>query len=128
MLWIVKKPNKKFQRYVIIFLWEVIYVHFYNWEITWLSTSCEWLDWIDHWNFTLDYGLFHIWYTHTTHMPNVQWMSYSFVRLYLSKCDVCVLNHIWINPKSFLIILYVFGSGFYHSLCSCLVLILFFIV
>ena len=58
-------------------------------------------------------------------MPNIQWMSYSFVRLYLSKCDVCVLNHIWINPKIFLIILYVFGNDFYHSLCSCLVLTLF---
>ena len=32
MLWIVKKLNEKFQRYVIIFLWEVIYVHFYNWD------------------------------------------------------------------------------------------------
>ena len=32
MLWFVKKPNEKFQRYVIIFLWEVIYVHFYNWD------------------------------------------------------------------------------------------------
>ena len=32
MLWIVKKPNEKLQRYVIIFLWEVIYVHFYNWD------------------------------------------------------------------------------------------------
>ena len=32
MLWIVKKPNEKVQRYVIIFLWEVIYVHFYNWD------------------------------------------------------------------------------------------------
>ena len=42
-------------------------------------------------------------------------MSYSFVRLYLSKCDVCVLNLIWINSKRFLIILYVFGSDSYHS-------------
>ena len=42
-------------------------------------------------------------------------MPYSFVRLYLFKCDECVLNYIWINPKSFLIILYVFGSDFYHS-------------
>ena len=41
-------------------------------------------------------------------------MPYSFVWLYLSKCDVCVLNHIWINSKRFLIILYVFGSDFYH--------------
>ena len=32
MLWIVKKPNEKLQKYVIIFLWEVIYVHFYNWD------------------------------------------------------------------------------------------------
>ena len=44
---------------------------------------------------------------------------HSFVRLYLFKCDVCVLNYIWINPKIFLIILYAFGSDFYHSLCSC---------
>ena len=28
-------------------------------------------------------------------------MSYSFVWLYLFKCDVCVLSYIWINPKSF---------------------------
>ena len=55
-------------------------------------------------------------------------MSYSFVQLYLFKCDVCVLNYIQIKPKRFLIILYVFGSDFYHSLCLCLMLTLFFIV
>ena len=27
-----KKPNEKLQRYVIILLGEVIYVHFYNWD------------------------------------------------------------------------------------------------
>ena len=32
MLWIVKKQNEKFQRYVFILLWGVIYVHFYNWD------------------------------------------------------------------------------------------------
>ena len=32
MLWIVKKSNEKLQRYVIIFLWEVRYIHFYNWD------------------------------------------------------------------------------------------------
>ena len=41
---------------------------------------------------------------------------------------MCVLIYIWINPKRFLIILYVFGSDFCHPLCSCLVLTLFFIV
>ena len=32
MLWTVMKSNEKLQRYVIIFLWEVIYAHFYNWD------------------------------------------------------------------------------------------------
>ena len=32
LLWFVKKPNEKLQRCVIIFLWEVIYVHFCNWD------------------------------------------------------------------------------------------------
>ena len=32
ILWFVKKPNEKLQRCVIIFLWEVTYVHFYNWD------------------------------------------------------------------------------------------------
>ena len=52
-------------------------------------------------------------------------MPYSFVRLYLFKCNVCLLNFIWIKPKRFLIILYVFESDFYHFLCSYLVLTLF---
>ena len=61
-------------------------------------------------------------------MPNVQRMLYSFVRLYLFKCDACVLNYIWIKPKRFLTFLYVFESDCYHSFCSCFVLTLFFIV
>ena len=32
MLWFVKKPNEKLLIFVIIFLWKVIYVHFYNWD------------------------------------------------------------------------------------------------
>ena len=32
MLWCVQKPNEKFLRFIIIFLWEVIYTHFYNWD------------------------------------------------------------------------------------------------
>ena len=32
MLWFVQKPNEKLLRFVIIFLWEVIYIHFYNWD------------------------------------------------------------------------------------------------
>ena len=70
--------------------------------VTWLCTSHVWLDWIDHWNFILDYKLVHTWSTHTTHKFNVQWMPISFVSLYMFYCDVCVFNHMWIKPKRFL--------------------------
>ena len=43
-------------------------------------------------------------------------MPISFVWLYVFKCDVCVLNHMWIKLKRFLIVLFVFGSVFHHSL------------
>ena len=32
MLWFVQKPSEKLLSSVIFFLWEVIYVHFYNWD------------------------------------------------------------------------------------------------
>ena len=34
-------------------------------------------------------------------MPNVQWMSYSFVWLYLIKCVVCVLDYMFDQTKIF---------------------------
>ena len=69
-------------------------------EISHLTrTSYVWLDWIDHWNFILDYGLVHTWFTHTTHKSNVQWMLISFVWLYVFKCDLCMLNYLMIKPK-----------------------------
>ena len=32
MFWFAKKPNEKLLIFELIFLWEVIYVHFYNWD------------------------------------------------------------------------------------------------
>ena len=32
MSWIMQKPNEKLLNFVIIFLWGVIYAHFYNWD------------------------------------------------------------------------------------------------
>ena len=32
MLWFMQKPNEKLISFVIILLWEVIYVYFYNWD------------------------------------------------------------------------------------------------
>ena len=45
-------------------------------------------------------------------------MPISFVWLYMFKCDVCVLNHMWIKPKRFLFFLFAFGSDFYHPCFS----------
>ena len=54
----------------------------------------------------------------TTHKFNVQWIPISFVWLYMFKCDVCVLNHMWIKPKRFLFFLFAFGSDLYHPCFS----------
>ena len=48
----------------------------------------------------------------TTHKSNVQWMSISFVWLYMFKCDVCVLNHMWIKPKNFFVLFVCFWKWF----------------
>ena len=32
MLWFLQQPNEKLLSFVIILLWEVLYVHFYNWD------------------------------------------------------------------------------------------------
>ena len=32
MLWFIQKPNEKLPSFVIILLWKVIYIHFYNWD------------------------------------------------------------------------------------------------
>ena len=62
----------------------------------------------------LDYGLIYTWNSHTTHKSNVQWISISFVCLYVFKCDVCMLNRLLIKPKRFFSVFFVFESDFYH--------------
>ena len=59
-----------------------------------------WLDWIGLLSFILDYGLVHTWFPQTTHKSNVQWISISFVRLYVFKCDLCILNCLMIKPRN----------------------------
>ena len=89
------------------------------------SYSCVWLDWIDHWSFTLVYGLFHIWYSHTTHK------TFDSMNVYF----ICVIVHVqmWCvysiacrsNPIWFLSILYIFESVF-MLLCFDFLFILYF--
>ena len=78
--------------------------------------SCVWLDWIDHWNFILDYRLVHTWSAHTTHKSNVQWMLIPFLWLYVFKCDVytqLLVNQIKKIFESFIC----FWKCFYAFVC-----------
>ena len=87
MLWFMQKPNEKLLSCVII-LWEVIYVHFYNWDkpLDLISVVYDLIELI------IDASLwskeFFTWYSPTTHKTLIQWMLISFVWLYMFKCDV----------------------------------------
>ena len=82
-----------------------------------LCAICVWLDWIDLWNFILDYGLVHTWFTHTTLKTNVQWMPISFMWLYVFKCDLCILNCLMIKPKM------IFKYFIWFWMCFCVSLV-----
>ena len=79
---------KSFQSIVITLVKDHICLFLQVRKVTWLRTSCVWLNWIDHWNFILDYRLVHTWSTPITHKSNVQWILIPFVWLYVFKCDV----------------------------------------
>ena len=116
MLWFVKKPNEKLQRYVIIFLWKVIYVHFYSWNrpldlVLVVYNLIELIIEISLW--TKDYSTFD---THTQHTRLlIQWVRISFcVIVYVQMW--CVYSIAFrSNPKRLLSILYVFESVFMLS-------------
>ena len=108
-------------------MWEVIYAHFCNWDspsdlVLVVYDLIELIIEASLW--TKDYSTFDI------HRSNVQWMLISFMCLCMFKCDVCVLNHIWIKPKRFLFIFllfllllllllfFAFGSDLYHPCFS----------
>ena len=85
---------------------------------TCFRTSCVWLDWIDHWNFTLVYELFHIWYSPTTHKTSIQLMLISFVWLYMFKCDVYAQILADQTQKDFWVFYMCFESDFILSCFS----------
>ena len=92
-------------------MWEVIYAHFCNWDspsnlVLVVYDLIELIIEASLW--TKDYSTFDI------HRSNVQWMLISFVCLCMFKCDVCVLNHIWIKPKRFLFIFLLFLFYYYY--------------
>ena len=81
-------PNEKLLSCVIIFLWEVMYVRFYNWDrpLDLVPVVYDLTELIIEASLqTKDYSTFD---THITHKTFVQWMLISFVWLYMFKCDV----------------------------------------
>ena len=104
MLWFVQKPNEKLLKFLIIFLWEVIHVHFYNWDkpLDLIELIIEASLW------SKDYSTFD---THPQHTSLVQLMLISFVWLYIIKCDV--LNCLSIKPKKIFEYFISFWKWFY---------------
>ena len=115
MLWFLKKPNEKLLIFVIIFLWEVIYVHFYNWDrpldlVPAVYDLIELIIEASLWS--KDYSTFDTHPQHTRLCSNNAYL-------------ICVIVHVqiwcvcsitcWSNPKIFLNILYVFDSNFILS-------------
>ena len=113
MLWLMQKPNEKLLSFVIILLWEVIYVHFYNWDkpldlVPIVYDLIELI--IEDSLWSKDYSTFD---THPQH-----------TRLCLNNAYfICMIAHVqmwcvcpctcWLNQKIFFLsILYIFESDF----------------
>ena len=119
MLWFVKKPNEKLWRYVIIFLWEVIYVYFYNWDrpldlVLVVYDLIELIIEASLWS--KDYS------TLDSHTQHTRLMFYEYL-FHLCDCTcsnvMCVCSTICgSNQKDFLFFLFAFGSDLYHPCFS----------
>ena len=126
MLWIVKKPNEKFQRYVIIFLWGIIYIHFYNWnrprDLALVAYDLiELIIEVSLW--TKDYSTFD---THTQHTR----LLFNECLFHLCDCTclnvMCILNYLSIKPKNIFEYFICFCKCFYAYVIWIFVQIAFF--
>ena len=102
----MQKPNEKLLSFVIILLWEVISVHFYNWDrplnlVLVMYDLIELIIEASLWS--MDYSTFD---THTQHTRLCSDNAYLICVIVHVQWDVCVLNHMWIKPKRFLFFLF----------------------
>ena len=113
MLWFVNKPNEKLQRYVIIILWEVIYVHLNNWDrpldlVPVMYDLIELIIKASLW--TKDYSTFD---THTQHTR----LLFNECLFHLCDCTcsnvMCILNCLSIKPKKIFEYFICFSKCFY---------------
>ena len=115
MLWFVKKSNEKLLIFVIIFLWEVIYVHFYNWDrpldlVPVMYDLIELIIKASLWS--KEYSTFDSHPQHTRLCSNNAYFIN--VIVYVQMWCVCSIT-CWSNLKRFLSVLYVFYSDFILS-------------
>ena len=108
MLWFLQKPNEKLLSFVIILLWEVIYVHFYNWDrpldlVTVVYDLIELIIETSLWS--KDYSTFDIHPQHTRLCSNNAYLIC--VIVHVQMWCVCS-NTCWSNLKRFLSVLFVF--------------------
>ena len=115
LLRFMQKPNEKLLSCVIILLWEVICVHFYNWDwpLDFVPVVYDLIELIIEASlWSMDYSTFDTQTQHTRFCSD---------NVYL----ICVIVHVqmwcvcsstcWSNLKQFLSILYVFESDFILS-------------
>ena len=111
LLWFMQKPNEKLLSLVIILLWEVIYVHFYNWDrpldfIPIVYVLIELIIETSLWS--MDYSTF------DTHPQHIRLCS---INAHLCDCTcsnvMCMLNYLLIKPKKIFECFICFWKWFY---------------
>ena len=112
----MQKPNEKFLSFVIIFLWEVIYIHFYYWDrsLDLVLVVYDLIKLIIEASFwSKDYSTLDSHTQHTSLMFNV----YLF---HLCDCTcsnvMCMLNYLSIKPKKIFECFICFWKWFYTFL------------
>ena len=129
MLWFMQKPNEKLLSFVIFLLWEVIYVHFYNWDrpldlVLVVYNLVELI--IEDSLWSKNYSTFDIYPQHIRFCLN---KLISFVWLYMFKCDVYaqvladqIQKDFWVFYMFLKVILYFCSFSF----CSKCIFVFFF--
>ena len=113
MLWFMQKLNEKLLSFVIILLWEVIYVHFYNWDrpldlVPIVYDLIELI--IEDSLWSKDYSTFDTHPQHTRLCSNNAYLICMIVHVQMWCVCSCTC---WLNRNFFFLsILYVFESDF----------------
>ena len=124
----MQKPNEKLLSFVIILLWKVIYVHFYNWDwpldfVLVVYDLIELIIEVSLWS--MDYSTFD---THTQHTR----LLFNECLFHLCDCTfsnvLCILNYLSIKPKKIFEYFICFWKCFYAFVFWVFIQIAFFMI